>query len=247
MSRNRQALAAWRGALSALFLGVLVPLVLFGLLAEDVWQREGIGWDERILLAVHARATPTFDAIMLLFTRIGAPLPMILFVAAILLLLFLRGRRADGLFLIGAVGGAATLNLLAKILFQRARPALWPSLSPETDYSFPSGHAMGSVAVVVSLVILLWPTRWRWMALMLGALFVAAVGLSRVYLGVHYPSDILAGWSASLAWVTGVRLVRSAAWHRLRPQVSPQPMPARAGGQLSAAGDRSSDALEAGR
>ncbi len=243
MSRNRRVLSAHRAAPIALFLGVLAPLVLFGLLAEDVWQREGIGWDERILLAVHARATPTFDAIMLLFTRIGAPLPMIIFVAALLLLLLLRGRRADGLFLIGAVGGAAALNLLAKLLFQRARPALWPALSPETDYGFPSGHAMGSVAVVASLTILLWPTRWRWVALTLGALFVAAVGLSRVYLGVHYPSDILAGWSASLAWVTGTRLVWSAARRRLRAQMSQGSVI----GRLSAPGDRSGDAMGAGR
>ncbi len=243
MPHNRQALAARRGALSALFLGVLAPLVLFGLLAEDVWQREGIGWDERILLAVHARATPTFDAIMLLFTRIGAPLPMILLVAALLLLLLLRGRRADGLFLIGAVGGAATLNLLAKLLFQRARPALWPALSPETDYGFPSGHAMGSVAVVAALTILLWPTRWRWATLALGALFVAAVGLSRVYLGVHYPSDVLAGWGASLAWVTGTHLVWPAARRRLRPQMPQEGV----AGRLSALGDRSGDAMGAGR
>lgn len=216
MQRYRRVLAAHPGAVVALFVGVLSPLLLFGSLAEDVWAREGFGWDERLLRAVHARATPTLDGLMLLFTRVGAPLPMIGFVALALLLLLLRGRRADALFLILAVGGAATLNFLAKLLFQRARPALWLSLRPEADYGFPSGHAMGSLAVVVALASLFWATRWRWAILALGTVFVIGVGLSRVYLGVHYPSDILAGWSASLAWVTGVRLLWSIPWPRWR-------------------------------
>lgn len=216
MQRYRRALAAHPGAVIALFIGILFPLFIFGSLAEDVWAREGFGWDERLLRAVHARATPTLDGLMLFFTRVGAPLPMVGFVALALLLLLLRGRRADGFFFALAIGGAATLNVLAKLLFQRARPALWTSLVPETDYGFPSGHAMGSLAVVAALSILLWRTRWRWTILALGSLFVVAVGLSRVYLGVHYPSDILAGWSASLAWVTGVRLLWSAPWPRWR-------------------------------
>jgi undecaprenyl-diphosphatase len=78
---------------------------------------------------------------------------------------------------------------------------------PESTFSFPSGHAMQSMAVGAALVILLWETRWRYVALLLSASFVLAVGLSRIYLGVHYPSDILAGWAASVAWVVGLRSV----------------------------------------
>jgi len=203
----------WKG-LVAVFVGVLAPLVLFGTLAEDVWLREGISWDERILRAVHAQATPLLDGLMLFFTHIGAPLPMTIFVALILLLLLVRGQRADVLFLAAAIGGATALNVIAKLLFQRARPTLWISAVHETNYSFPSGHAMGSMAVVAALLILLWHTPWRWAMLAIGVFFVAAVGLSRVYLGVHYPSDIFAGWCAALAWVTGVRLLWAAPWLR---------------------------------
>jgi membrane-associated phospholipid phosphatase len=67
---------------------------------------------------------------------------------------------------------------------------------------------MGSLAVVATLVIVLWATRWRWLALGVGGAFVLLVGLSRLYLGSHYPSDILAGWCASLAWVLGVYQLR---------------------------------------
>ena len=247
MQRYRQALAAYPGAIVALFSGILAPLLVFGALAEDVWAREGFGWDERLLRAVHARATPALDALMLLLTRVGAPLPMIGFVALALLLLFLRGRRADAVFFALAVGGAAALNFLAKAIFQRSRPALWPSLSPETDYGFPSGHAMGSLAVVAALVILLWATRWRWPILALGSLFVVGVGLSRVYLGVHYPSDILAGWSASLAWVTGVRLLWSIPWPRWRVRETREGARAAASGPAPAPGERAGDAGRAGR
>lgn len=198
--------------LVALFAGILAPLFLFGLLAEDVWEREGFGWDEALLRTIHARATPMLDAVMLFFTSIGAPRPLAVFVVPILVVLLARGRRGDALFAALAFGGATALSIFVKVLFRRSRPALWLSLAPETDYGFPSGHAMASLAIAAILVVILWPTRWRWPALVLGALFTLLVGLSRVYLGVHYPSDVLAAWSASLAWVTGLRLLWSAAW-----------------------------------
>jgi len=214
---DRRTILARHRPLLALFAGILAPLVVFGSLAEDVWAREGFAWDLPLLRLVHARATPTRDTLMLFFTRVGAPLPLIAFVGVILLALLVRRRWHAAAFFALAVGGAAGLNAVAKLLFQRARPALWPSLVTETNYSFPSGHAMGSLAVVAALILLLRGTRWRWPLVALGGLFVAAVGLSRVYLGVHYPSDILAGWCASLAWVAGVwLLLRAVPWSRWR-------------------------------
>lgn len=73
--------------------------------------------------------------------------------------------------------------------------------------SFPSGHAMGSATLAAAVVMLLWRTRWRWPALVLGVCFAVWVGASRVYLGVHYPSDILAGWTAALTWTCLAYLV----------------------------------------
>jgi membrane-associated phospholipid phosphatase len=200
-----QRFYARRWALLGLFCGIGIPLLLFGSLAEDVWTREGFSWDTGILLALHARATPALDRLMLTLTAIGGPLPMAALAGAIALFLVWRRWLGNAALFATIVGGAALLNLLAKLLFQRQRPTLWPSLAPETDYGFPSGHAMGSMALVAALVFLLWGTRWRWPVLVVGTIFVLGVGLSRLYLGVHYPSDILAGWSASLAWACGVR------------------------------------------
>jgi membrane-associated phospholipid phosphatase len=107
--------------------------------------------------------------------------------------------------------GSLALNLAAKAYFARTRPDLWLSLAPETTYSFPSGHAMGSATLAVALALLAWHTPWRWPVAAAGALFVVLVGLSRVYLGVHYPSDILAGWMAATAWVVAMYQLTSTA------------------------------------
>ena len=98
----------------------------------------------------------------------------------------------------------SALRTWAKQLFARERPSLWESIAPEATYSFPSGHAMGSMTLAAVLILLAWRTRWRWPVALLTGAFTVLVGLSRVYLGVHYPSDILAGWAAALAWTVGI-------------------------------------------
>lgn len=219
MNRFWTATVARRRAFVVLFLTVLLPLVLIGKVAEDVWEGSGLFFDRPILEALHARATPTLDTIMVFFSQAGAPKPMVAFFIAVLIGLLLARRRGDATFFVVAVAGAMAINFGAKLVFGRARPDLWVSLAPEGDYSFPSGHAMGSMATVAALIVLTWGTRWRWPVLILGSIFVALVGLSRLYLGVHYPSDVLTGWLASLAWVGGGALIRSSTFLRTIIQV----------------------------
>jgi undecaprenyl-diphosphatase len=140
--------------------------------------------------------------------------------ALILVFLAVRRRFRDGLFFGLAVLGSAILNIVAKNHYARLRPDLWISLTPETTYSFPSGHAMGSATLALALVLLCWPTRGRWLVMVAGLSFVLLVGTSRVYLGVHYPSDILAGWSAAIAWTFGM--------YALVDQKAPPPPPSAA-------------------
>ena len=141
---------------------------------------------------------------MLWFSQVGGG--ALLIVAALgCAITLIRKRGADARFVAFGVGGAVLLNLAAKVIFARARPDLWLSLAPRNDYSFPSGHAMLSSAFVLCALILLWRSAalgaLKRVVSVLGVLFVLAVDLSRLYLGVHFPSDILAGWMASLAWV----------------------------------------------
>ena len=188
----------------ALLLGVAVPLYLFGVLADDVLEKEGFVFDAPILQFMHARATPALDALMVFFARAGSAKVLLPLNIAVLFFLVLKHDRVHQVFWLAATAGAALINLMAKNAFSRVRPSLWLSILPETTFSFPSGHAMQTMAVSLALVILLWKTRWRWLAVVLGILFVVFVGACRVYLGVHYPSDILAGWTASVAWVAGL-------------------------------------------
>ena len=189
------------------FVSLLLPLWVFASLVDEVHEKEVFPFDAPVLNMLHAMATPMLDRFFVLMTQLGylwgvVPLDLIL-----LLWLALRRRFRDGLFFGIAVTGSAVLDIVAKNHFARMRPDLWLSLTPETTYSFPSGHAMGSATLGTALILLCWPTRWRWPVTVASLVFVVLVGLSRVYLGVHYPSDILAGWSAAIAWVLGTYLL----------------------------------------
>ena len=191
------------------FLGVFLPLLLFGHLADEVWEGGGFSWDQSLLLFFHDHASPALDDVMLVFTRLGGWIAVPIVTTLAVLILLRRGRRGDAVFLVLSVGGAMLINVILKQVFERARPSLWVSIAPENSFSFPSGHAMSSMSLAAALVIIVWSTRWRWPALALAVIYVAGVGVSRVYLGVHYPSDILAGWCGALAWVIGLHLVRT--------------------------------------
>lgn len=191
-----------RGELVVGGLGALAPLTVFAALGEDIASGEPLRFDRSILEWLHAQATPALDQVMLFITNIGGEIGLTALIAVLLLGLSLLRRWRDAFFVFLAVGGSEAFNLMLKALFGRPRPSLWTSISPETSFSFPSGHATGSVALAAALLVLLWSTRWRVPALLIGALFGTLVSLSRLYLGVHYPSDVLAGAAASLAWVT---------------------------------------------
>jgi membrane-associated phospholipid phosphatase len=195
----------WRLAL--LFAGVLLPLWAFAALADEVREQEGFFFDQPLLLAANAMARSGFDQLFLFFSAMGYQYGVVPVDIALVLLLAFKRRMREGLFAGIALAGSGLLNVAAKQFFARDRPSLWESIAPEHNYSFPSGHAMGSMTLAIVLVLLAWPTRWRWPACVAMALFVPMVGLSRVYLGVHYPSDILAGWTAASVWTVGAYLL----------------------------------------
>lgn len=193
--------------IALLFLGVVLPLILFGLVAEEVIDKEAFFFDEPLLMFAHAHATPFLDKLMYFATTAGAALVLIPANCLIFAWLIRKGRRSDAVFWAVAVIGAKVINYAAKNFFGRVRPSLWISRVHESTFSFPSGHAMATMATVAALCMLSWKTRWRWFAIVIGGAFAAIVGVSRVYFGVHYPSDVLAGWAASLAWVIGGKIL----------------------------------------
>lgn len=195
----------WR--LLLLFVGVLLPLAGFASLAEEIHEAESLHFDDALLLRMHAMASPALDAFFVLLSKLGYQWGVIPLDVLIVVVLLIARRWRKAAFATTAFIGSALLNLASKQMFQRDRPSLWESVAPESTFSFPSGHAMGSMTLALTVVFLAWNTRWRWPVVAAALLFVPLVGLSRVYLGVHYPSDILAGWCAALVWVVGVHTV----------------------------------------
>lgn len=199
------------------FIGVLLPLWAFAGLVVELREDGGFFFDIPVLVGLHQMATPGVDAFFSLMSKLGYTWGVVPVNVAILLWLMAHRRFRDGLFFGLSVLGSLGINLLAKDHYARFRPDLWLSIAPETTYSFPSGHAMGSATLGVAATLLCWHSRWRWPVFALAATFVLLVGMSRVYLGVHYPSDILAGWAAGTAWVV--------AMYHLVAREAPKPKP----------------------
>ena len=201
-----------------LYWGVLLgALWVFGELAGEVYEKEGFFFDAPILAwFAHHQVSWAVKASQILYLW-GSPQALGVTTAVLMLILWLglRNPRAS-LFLALSLGGAMLLNVLFKLFFARARPALSEQLTPAPGYSFPSGHAMGSMAFFLALYLLVaqLAPRWRTLAGVLTALFTLCIGVSRLVLQVHYPSDVLAGWALSAAWVLGVNLIYTWVLHR---------------------------------
>ena len=207
------------------FAGIGLPLWGFGELVDELREGEVFFFDEPVLNFAHDMARAGFDRFFMFASDLGYH-GVIVADALLVVLLVIRRRMREGLFAALATVGSMLLNIGAKHVFGRVRPSLWESIAPETSFSFPSGHAMGSITLAWVVVLLWWhlhdpPWRtWRWPVTVLAFAFVLAVGLSRIYLGVHYPSDILAGWAAASVWTVG--MFGLVFYGHLRPWHSPK-------------------------
>lgn len=198
----------------ALLLGALALLVLvsaFARLAGAVAEGGTQQFDERVLTALRKADDPSrpvgpawLRSGALDITALGSPTVLGLAVFAISGFLLLQGMRRTAAFVFAASVGGWFLNRALKQVFQRARPDVVPHLREVMSLSFPSGHAMTSAAVYLTLGALLMRiaerrvTKVYCMTVAMSVTFL--VGASRVYLGVHYPTDVIAGWTVGLSW-----------------------------------------------
>lgn len=157
--------------------------------------------DTAVLQAIHANSSPLLDTIVPIVTYKGEPVIVVAVAVVLSLLLMYKRRWTAATIVAGSVVGAASVNYIVKTIAVRARPELWERLVHETGYSFPSAHATASAALALAIVAILWYTRWRWLSVAIGAVYVLGIGFTRLYLGVHYTSDVLAGWCMAVAWV----------------------------------------------
>jgi undecaprenyl-diphosphatase len=203
-----------------LTVGLLVILAAgwwFADIAEDMSRNAATRLlDERVASWFHEHATPALTQVMRVLTFFGS----VGFVAAassgVAIFLIVRKRWYQVLMLALAVGGGSLLNILLKHFFHRQRPVLENPLLTLASYGFPSGHTMGStlfygtLAIFVAQLVRTW--RWRVLAPWIAALAVALIGLSRIYLGAHYLTDVVGAIAVGLAWLafcwTGVETWR---------------------------------------
>ncbi|HEY7716867.1 MAG TPA: phosphatase PAP2 family protein [Candidatus Binatia bacterium] len=187
-------------------------VLLFAELMEMVGD-EPHAFDRAVLLAfrnpmdVSDPIGPSWlELVFLDITSLGGATVLTLMTAAVIGFLLVDEKRAAAMLVFTSVVGGAVLSILLKLMVDRARPDLVPHLAEVHTASFPSGHAMLSAVVYLTLGALLsrveGPARVKIYILTIAIFLTLVIGLSRVYLGVHWPTDVLAGWCAGAVWAT---------------------------------------------
>ncbi len=204
-------------------------LWFFGDLAEDVVTNDQlVRFDQAVAIVLHRTAIPSLTAFFLVVTALGSVEVLALLGLIVTVIYGLRRRWLHVGTWLAAVAGGAVLNQLLKELFARPRPSFADPLLSETSYSFPSGHAMLSLVVYGVLayfaVLALQTWRARTAVVFGAALLVVLIGVSRMYLGVHYFSDVVAGFAVGGLWlstlITGMETIRR---RREDGSIKPQP------------------------
>jgi undecaprenyl-diphosphatase len=195
-----------------------VALIAFFKFASEVMEGATMAFDSWLLVALRNPADPSvpigpewLNAAMLDITALGGVAGLTILTMVVVGYLLVARKAAMAVFLAGAVIGGASLGTLLKLGFHRARPELVAHLVQVSTTSFPSGHAVNSAVVYLTLGALLARTHSephvRFYLLSVAALLTLAIGCSRVYLGVHWPSDVLAGWIIGATWALLCSLV----------------------------------------
>jgi undecaprenyl-diphosphatase len=183
----------------------LAALAVFTWLALGVAGGHSFGFDAAIRDGLHSHASPALTAIMQFATVYGAPERLSVLVLAACLVLAFRGHRRQSLLVALALAGTSLLDVGLKFAFRRARPATFLDTPVPESYSFPSGHAV--FAAFIFGLVTIWaldtlkPLWARIAAATAAAACALLIGTSRVYLGVHYPSDVLGGFAVAVAWL----------------------------------------------
>lgn len=206
LSRKVAAMGEFGIYLTAGISSAAMLVIFFASLLEDVYEQESFAFDRAVMSFTGSFVSPWLTGVFKFVTLFGTYGLQLALSVILLVVLYRRARWREGVMLVTAVNGAGLLNIILKNIIQRPRPDV-PPLVTATGYSFPSGHAMLSMAFYGMLAYILLREvggTGRKAAVLAGfAAFVLLIGVSRVYLGVHYPTDVLAGFAAGGAWLSG--------------------------------------------
>ena len=189
----------------------IATLIFFGWLADEVLEGDSRHFDEVTRAAIHRLASPTLTIVMRGFSFVGSTIALTIgtIIVVVRFAMLKLGREAR-LFALTMIG-AGLLNITLKLAFKRARPEPFFNLSLPETYSFPSGHSLTSAVFYGALAAILTArikSRRVRMAIWIVSTFMfLTIGLSRIYLGVHYTTDVIAGFAAALIWILVVRFV----------------------------------------
>ena len=194
-------------------------LILFAWLTEEVFEGGMRQFDSRIRMWVHGFSTPQITKLMQALTFLGSIGFLSVLCLVIVAVFLAAGLKRSAIWLVVAVGGSVVLDVSLKLAFHRPRPVPFFGAVPPT-YSFPSGHALSSLCFYGALAGLcctrIQSRRARILVWVTSGVLIAGIGLSRIYLGVHYPTDVIAGYLAGAIWVSTLLFAA-----RVRPTARP--------------------------
>ena len=193
--------------LTGLVFAVAVMLAMAEL-HEETGEPYFMRLDQVGMQAIHAHDSPALTRVAFTLSWIGSPATLVPVVGCTGILLWKRRLRRDAVLLVAGMTGAAVLDTVLKLHFRRVRPDVPWAFVTEHSFSFPSGHSAGAVVLYGVVTYLVWKhlrTAWQRIGVVAAALLiVAGIGASRVYLGVHYPTDVAAGYLVGLMWLVPV-------------------------------------------
>ena len=226
MRLNSRSASLWRQILShPLELNVLVVIFAFATvsltfvkLLSEMHEGETYGADRAILLALREANDPAnpigpqwLESICHDLTSLGSYIVLALITIAVICYLWIDGKRAVAFFVAVAITGGAILSTLLKLTLARPRPELVSHLVSVDSFSFPSSHATMATITYLTLGVLLARMqkrrRMKIYIISLALIPVVLVGFTRIFLGVHWPTDVIAGWCIGTAWALGCWLV----------------------------------------
>lgn len=186
----------------------LSALFIFFKIVDELLEKDILHFDVWLINVAYAFRSPTMTEFMFFLTFLGSPL-FLLTLSVIMVLYLFTKRRRDAIIYLGILYSGVLLNLILKYTFARPRPQFHP-LVHENLFSFPSGHAMNSFVFYMALSYFIFRetknVKFTIFVTIISVLIIIGVGISRVYLGVHYPSDVIAGYVAGFIWIVSAIL-----------------------------------------
>lgn len=187
-------------------IGVIATFALVGVLSMLFVQLTSEARDREVFSSSQ-QVAPGWDTLIPVVADIGGVVGVGLIALLVSVVFLMRKDYTRLAFVAISVVGGIALAFIIKAVFMAQRPDIWMQLVNETGYSFPSGHALMSAVLGLTLAVALWRSRWRWWGIWISFFYVIFVGFSRIYLGVHYLTDVLVAWAVAFMWVLAITLI----------------------------------------